>query len=953
MKNVIYVSGQTKSRVTLESMTIKKEETMKWSKKLMLLLLLVTFFIFTASLNALQGEEKKVLTIEDYARWRTIVSTTISDDGNWITFGYQKVEADDMLYVKNLESDKETEIPRGSRPQFSDDSKWVAYIVSLPFKELEKLRKDKKPVPEKTQLMNLRTGENFTWDNTASFSFSKGSKFFAVKKAKSDPDAKHNGTDLILRNLEKGFEENLGSVGEFQFNKPGTMLAYTVDARDKSGNGLYVIYLESGVHRPLDNGQADYSRLAWDEQGTALAALKGTKKQEYKEKDNILLAFRDIDKGNPTKIEYNPAHDPNFPKDMVISERVIPERRGMMREGAIERRALFWSEDRSRVFCGLKEQEKEPEKKKEDAEPVANVDIWHWKDERIQSVQMVQAEFDQNFTYRSAFNLKDKRFVRLSDENMRRISITKDGKWGIGEDDKAYLSDWKERKADYYRVNTSTGERTLMFKAQGLTLGLSPNSKHFLCWKDGNIWVYKIERGETRNLTENAPLSFVNREYDYPGTKPPYGLAGWTKDGKGMILNNRYDLWLQPLDGSRATNLTGGLGDKEEIRFRYIKLDPEEQFVDLSKPILLSAYGEWTKKAGYYELKNGRLTKLVYEDKHFDNLKKAKSADKLLYTWETFVDFPNYYTSDMKFSSAKRVTDANPWQSEYKWGHRILFDYTNKDGVRLQGTLAIPDDNKPSQRLPMIVNFYEKNSQNLHRHVAPRYATSFGGVMIEPVSKGYLIMQADVHFNTRTTHADMLDCVEAAVKKVIEMGYADPKRIGLNGHSFSGQGAAYIATRSKMFAAIAVGAGVSDLISDFNHLWGWDYHNQHGSGQNGHQYYYYSQGRFGTNPFDDFELFNEQSAALNARSVEAPILILHGTADGTVAVIEGIEFYNALRFNGKSVILLAYPGEEHSIQNLTNRKDLTVRMQQFFDHYLMGKPASDWMTSGVPFLKKK
>lgn len=926
---------------------------MKYSKKLVLVILLVLFFISTTSLNAREGVDKKVLTIEDYARWRSIVSASISDDGNWITFVYQKPEADDMLYVKNLQSDKEEEIPRGSRPQFSDDSKWVAYIVSLPFKEIEKLRKDKKPVPEKAQLMNLKTGEKLTWDNTASFSFSKGSKFFAIKKTKSDPDAKHNGTDFILRNLEKGFEENIGSVGEFQFNKPGTMLAYTVDARDKSGNGVYVIYLDSSVHRPLDNGEADYARIAWDDQGTALAVLKGTKKNEFKEKDNILLAFRDIAGENLIKIEYNPASDPNFPKNMVISERVIPERRTMMRDGAIERRALFWSDDRLRVFCGIKEQEKEPEKKKEDAEPVANVDIWHWKDEQIQSVQMVQAEFDMNFTYRSAFNLKDRRFVRLTDENMRRISITKDGKWGIGEDDKAYISDWKERKADYYRVNTATGERTLMFKAQGLTLGLSPDSKHFLYWKDGHIWVYKIESSETKNLTENAPTSFINKEYDYPGTKPPYGVTGWTKDGIAVILNNRYDLWLQPLEGIKATNLTGGLGDKEEIRFRYVKLDPEEQFVDLSKPILLSAYGEWTKKAGYYELKNGRLTKLIYEDKLFDTLKKAKSADKLMYTWETFVDFPNYYISDMKFSSAKRVTDANPWQSEYKWGHRILFDYTNKDGVRLQGTLGIPDDYKPGERLPMIVNFYEKNSQNLHRHVAPRYATSFGGVMIEPVSKGYLIMQADIHFNTRTTHADMLDCVEAAVKKVIEMGYADPKCIGLNGHSFSGQGSAYISTRSKLFAAIAVGAGVTNLISDFNHLWGWDYHNQNGTGQNAHQYNYYGQGRFGTNPYDDFEIFKEESAALNARSVEAPVLILHGTADGTVAIIEAIEFYDALRFNGKNVILLAYPGEEHSIQNLANRKDLTVRMLQFFDHYLMGKPGPDWMINGVPFLKKK
>ncbi|KPK95583.1 hypothetical protein AMJ80_04725, partial [bacterium SM23_31] len=456
----------------------------------------------------------------------------------------------------------------------------------------------------------------------------------------------------------------------------------------------------------------------------------------------------------PARIELNPAEAYGFPKDMVISEKA----------------GLSWSEDLSKVFFGIKEQEKEPEKKKDD-EPVADVDIWHWKDERIQLVQIRQAERDLNFTYRAVYNVNEKRVVRLTDENMRTISITGDGKWGVGQDNKPYVSDWKERQDDYYLVNTATGERTLMLKGQKRTLGLSPDSKHFLYWKDGHVWDYRIESGEKINLTRNAPVSFENQEFDRVGTVPPYGVTGWLKDGSAVILTHRYDLYLQPLDGSPATNMTGSMGDREEIRFRYVRLDREEQFIDLSKPVLFSAFGQWTKKAGYFELKDGRLEKLIYEDKKFGRLTKAKNADKVMYTIETFADYPNYYISDTKFSSPKRITDANPWQSEYKWGYRILFDFTNKDGVRLQGTLAIPEDYTQGQRLPMLVNFYEKNSQNLHSYYAPRYASSpqFAGF----VSNGYMVMQPDIHFNTRTTGDDMLDCVEAATRKVIEMGYAD------------------------------------------------------------------------------------------------------------------------------------------------------------------------------------
>ena len=68
--------------------------------------------------------------------------------------------------------------------------------------------------------------------------------------------------------------------------------------------------------------------------------------------------------------------------------------------------------------------------------------------------------------------------------------------------------------------------------------------------------------------------------------------------------------------------------------------------------------------------------------------------------------------------------------------------------------------------------------------------------------------------------------------------------------------------------------------------------------------------------------------------------------------LQAIEFYNALRFNGKNVILCSYPGEDHHLAKPENQKDFQKRMEQFFDHYLKGTPAPDWMVNGVPFLKK-
>jgi dipeptidyl aminopeptidase/acylaminoacyl peptidase len=404
------------------------------------------------------------------------------------------------------------------------------------------------------------------------------------------------------------------------------------------------------------------------------------------------------------------------------------------------------------------------------------------------------------------------------------------------------------------------------------------------------------------------------------------------------------------------------VGSKNEIRFRPINTESTEGMgplqrarataLDLSKPILLSAYGQWTKKSGFYELREGKLTELVYEDALFGSLSKAAQADKFLFTRETFTQFPDLRVAGPSFQDAKQLTDVNPQRAEYAWGRRMLFDFTNKKGVRLQGILAIPDDYKQGERRPMIVTFYEKNSQNLHRYPAPSFLASMGSVPIQAVSQGYLTMLPDVHFNTGTSHSDMLEAVEAATRKVIAMGYADPKHIGVHGHSYGGQGVAFIGTRSRLFAAVGMGAGVTDLSSDFNHNWGWSYQVTGRDGSNGYDYYLFGQGRQGTTPWDNPELYRFESAMTHVREVTAPFLIMHGTADPTVSFQEGLGFYNALRFNGKNAVLLAYPGEGHGLRGLANRRDLTIRYFQYFDHYLRGAPAPRWLSEGVPFLDK-
>jgi len=901
---------------------------------------LVLISILLAAGGVAAESAQKILKLENYPEWKHIASPVMSSDGEWVGYALRPNGDDPTLYIRNLSSEAIHEIFFGSGPKFSRDARWAAYRVGVSKKEAQKLKKEKKPVPVHVELLNLASGEKRRIDNAAAFEFSRNSKYFIAKRIVPDKSSPHKGADLVFIHLDSGISRNIGNVGEHRFNKPGTMLAYAIDAADKLGNGLFLLIPADGRLIPLDTAEADYAGIAWDRRGIALAALRGIRKKENWERDNMVLAFPGCGRNDFTRFEYDPASAEDFPEGMVISERVLPQRRRT--PGAEPVGPLTWSEDLSRLLCGIKPQESKPEKSED---PLPDVDVWHWKDEQIQSVQRKRVEYDLNFTYRAVIRLQQNRLIRLADEKMRVVTPARNGRWGLGRDQTPYLTDVETMQSDYYAVDAVSGKRKLIACGIRRPRGLSPDSRRFLFLQDKQFKAYDFESGAIIDISSAAPVLFVDEEDDHPNEKPPFGLAGWTKDSRGVIVNHRYDLWLLSLTGQPPVNITRGVGDGDRIRFRYVHLDPEEKFIDTARPLLLSAYGEWTKKSGFYSLQIGEPPRrLVYADKHFGRPFKAENADRLLYTMETFRDFPDYHVSGTDFSDPRKITDANPQQKQYAWGRRILIDYANSTGRPLQATLTLPAGYVEGKRYPMLVYFYEKMSQRHHQYSMPTYDDR--PHMSAYASDGYLVLMPDVVFEIGKPGTSSLDCVGRAVEKVVELGYADPEHIGLQGHSWGGFQAAFIVTQTDRFACVVAGAPPSCIEGEFNQVF-------KSSGNNNHSYYSRSQGRMGTDPWKDHALYRSQSAIQNAAGITTPFLLLHGTADGSVDWMQSLEYYNAARYLGKNVIFLSYPGEPHHLAREENQKDFQTRMKQYFDHYLKGAAMPAWMKEGVPYLRKK
>ncbi len=952
---------------------------------------------------------KKALSIEDYTRWRSIEGSQISSDGKYAAYVLRQMnmpQADSrpVLHIVRLDDDNHVTIANASQASFSPDGRWIVYQVEPPSRaaagrgrggavdsaSTDSAGRGRAGAPaapqRRMELRDLATGATKQWQDMQSATFNATSSHVLFRRTpnagagggrgnatppaggaplappSANPPggsgvqtATPRGSDVILHNLGTGRSLHMGSIGDASFNRKGDLLGYTVDGAVRDGNGVFAIDLPTGRTLPLDNDAKTYNRLTWNDDGSIVAVLKGTETPRMRERANALLVIGNVKAGfdNPSALTANTLDATNaagFPRGFVISDRA----------------ALSWSDDDNRVFFGIIPQTPAPDtSRRRGADSVANVDVWSSEDDRVQSQQMARADAERNFTFRQVFDIAGKKFVNLTDSTMRDLQVGGDGVWALGSDTRAYISDYEPARADYYRVNAVTGERTLIAKGQ-LTqqFGIAPNGKHWIYWKDFKFHAYDLSTGKDVVLGGTTSPVFTSTQFDYTGPKPPFGVAGYVKDGGSVIVEHRYDLWQLPLDGGPGKVLTNALGNRQETKFQLARLQPTDETApraerdprvhDLSKPVTLTAYGEWTKKAGFYELANGQMRELVFEDAAFSTPAKAARADRYMFTRQTFAEYPDVRVGSYGFKDGKKISDANPQQSEFLWGKRVLFDYKLKDGTRAQGILAVPDDYKVGEKRPMIVSFYEKNSQNMHRYSSPSFVTGMGSLPMEAVTRGYITMFADVYYRTGQSHSDQLEAVEAATKKVIELGYADPKNIGVNGHSYGGEGAMFIATRSKLFKAVGAGAGVSDLFTDFAQSWGWSYQNQPGTGgANGTQYYMYGQGRWGFSPWDKPSVFHFESALTHANQTNAAVLIMHGTADPTVSFNEGLKFYTALRFNKKDATMLAYVNEGHGLRGLANRKDLTVRYMEFYNHYLKGAPAPKWLNGGVPYLVKE
>ena len=171
--------------------------------------------------------------------------------------------------------------------------------------------------------------------------------------------------------------------------------------------------------------------------------------------------------------------------------------------------------------------------------------------------------------------------------------------------------------------------------------------------------------------------------------------------------------------------------------------------------------------------------------------------------------------------------------------------------------------------------------------------------------------------------------------------------MAIQGQSWGGYQTAYLVTRTNLFCAAGAGAPVSNMTSAYGGI-------RWGSGVCRQMQYEHGQSRIGATLWSKggLDLYIENSPLFKADKVTTPLLIMHNDNDGAVPWYQGIEYFMALRRLGKKVWMLEYNNEEHNLKERRNCKDLSIRLQQFFDHYMKGDAEPAWMKYGVPATRK-
>lgn len=888
------------------------------------------YLAFVACLGSLSPafaqNASKSLTVDDLVTWQRITDREISDNGKWVACKMEPWEGDATVYLYAAQGQETATFSPADKFAFSASSGYLV-VTQTPGKStvdsLKVLKTKEDKMPMNTLVIYSVAGKKETIDSLKTFKLADEADWIAYQRGRKD-------STLYVRSLDGSKTFQFPTVTDFQFAKKSGMLYYTSAAEGEAG--IFTLNPEKGSPALIKEGKGVFKQTTFDEKGERLAFLYCADKDSSYKALSLWLSEHNA----PAK-EIATRGNKAFPAEWVINEN------GM----------LQFSKSASRLFFGTS-----PEPRQKDTTQLAenrpNVQVWSW-DEPVQyTVQNYNKEKDLKKSYQAVYNLGNGSIFQLANEELPNIQLGNEGDAALAllSTSRPYSlsSMWEARtRSDYYTVSLDNGERKQIAQADYGRFRLSPQGKYAYWYGETDSCWYTIALAEGKRYRLTTPESFPawDEDNDVPNHPYAHGAAGWTANDQNLLIYDRYDIWkFDPTAATSPINLTVN-GRKEKLSYRLEQLDKEARFIDLGKPQLLKGFNETTKGYGFY---NARLSApaapktLLAGNYMLRSINKAKNTDDVIYTMETFQQYPDIHYSTLAFKKSVQLTHGDKQQEGFIWGTAELVSWISLDGRPLEGVVYKPANFDPNKKYPMMVNFYERNSETLYNYRMPEPHRSTIDYHLYN-SNEYVIFNPDIRYVDGYPGESCYNCLMPGITMMIAKGYINEKGIGAQGHSWGGYQVAYLATRTNLFSAIESGAPVVNMFSAYGGI-------RWGSGMARSFQYEHTQSRLGATPWSSPLRYLENSPLFTMDKVQTPILIMHNDADGHVPWYQGIEYFVAMKRLGKPCWLLNYTGEPHWPMHMANRIDFQRRMFQFFNHYLKNQKMPKWMSEGVPAVEQ-
>lgn len=745
------------------------------------------------------------------------------------------------------------------------------------------------------------------------------------------------GTDLVVRRLSDGKEKTFKLVSDYAFDKKGTKLVLktTKAAKDSNSIAFVLLYnLQSDKTDTIMRSLNDGKNFAFDEEGTQLAFVA--------ERDSSAKALQKFYK----LWYYSNGQD----SAMLAAEKNTV---GMQLGFTISENATVkFSKDGKKLFFGTAPITPAKDTTLVDFE-LARLDVWHYNDDYLQPQQLKNLSNEQKRSYLAVMKSGDNRIVQLGANDAENITIVDEGNadWVLAESTKGgrITAQWEGRvKTTAYAINTTDGSRRII-KANSLgNFNASPAGKYVYWYEPDtkNYFTWNSSTGITKNITDKIKEPLYDVENDVPDYPSAIGITGWTANDQYLLLNDVYDIWqTDPAGIEQPKNITNGWGKTAKTELAYIRFDREKRFFDKDETIILRYQNKLDKYSGFYSKKINEVADPKFISGGpvtFPSVLKAKNANAYLLQRSDVSESELFVGNEL--GNYNKLTNIAAQQKDYNWLTAELVRWKMFDGKWSEGILYKPENFDPKKKYPVIFYFYERDADGLYNYRAPAPSASTVNVPYF-VSNEYLVFDPNIYYKDGEPGNSAYNSVVSAAKYLSKMPWVDSTRLALQGQSWGGYQVSYLVTKTNIFRAAWAGAPVSNMTSAYGGI-------RWGTGLNRQFQYEKTQSRIGATLWQRPDLYIKNSPLFSADKIITPLVMMNNDADGAVPWYQGIELFTAMRRLNKKVWLLQYNGEDHNLVERKNRKDLSIRLGQFFDYYLKGTKPAKWIKDGLPATDK-